>query len=211
MTSVHLHWLWSSSFARKYTIQSLSLLGHPTQVDRSWSQAICICVKFIFDFCELGIGLANPFGFMEISRKAIEMFKLTSILYCVTFCYCEMHLPQVNVSHVNTALVGKFCCTCTLQFLIRWIFKKVVTLLSLNISNKQRLLHKSLLQRKERKMFLCYYEKTLPFYTRTHEFTLYFLPIGWFYRQQGRTLVNKQCQVSFFIHRSQLLQISHRN
>ena len=30
--------------------------------------------------------------------------KLAFLFYCVTFCYCEMHLPHINVSPVNTAL-----------------------------------------------------------------------------------------------------------
>ena len=29
------------------------------------------------------------------------------LLYCFTFCYCEMHLPHVNVSRVNTAKDSK--------------------------------------------------------------------------------------------------------
>ena len=34
-----------------------------TQIDTSWSQVICICVKFICcDLCELVSWLANPFG-----------------------------------------------------------------------------------------------------------------------------------------------------
>ena len=38
------------------------------------------------------------------TRDTFTWGKLTFLLYCVTFCYCEMHLPHVNVSRVNTAV-----------------------------------------------------------------------------------------------------------
>ena len=41
------------------------------------------------------------------TRDTFTWGKLTFLLYCVTFCYCEMHLPHVNVSRVNTALESK--------------------------------------------------------------------------------------------------------
>ena len=38
------------------------------------------------------------------TRDTFTRGKLTFLWYCVTFCYCEMHLPHVNVSRVNTAV-----------------------------------------------------------------------------------------------------------
>ena len=37
------------------------------------------------------------------TRDKFTWGKLTFLLYCVTFGYCEIHLPHVSVSRVNTA------------------------------------------------------------------------------------------------------------
>ena len=41
--------------------------------------------------------------YCRVYTRHIYLRKLTFLLYCVTFGYCKMHLPQVNVSRVNMA------------------------------------------------------------------------------------------------------------
>ena len=59
--ATHLHWLairWPWSISNSYTSRCKFLpFGHPTQVDTTWSQVICICVKFM-TFCNL-LGLVS--------------------------------------------------------------------------------------------------------------------------------------------------------
>ena len=38
------------------------------------------------------------------TRDTFTWGKLTFLLYCIRFCYYEMHLPHVNVSRLNMAL-----------------------------------------------------------------------------------------------------------
>ena len=68
--AIHLRWLALTSVGfgrvqiRTQVDARISPLGHPTQVDTSWSQVSCICVKFttFCDLRELASRLANPFG-----------------------------------------------------------------------------------------------------------------------------------------------------
>ena len=63
LTCDDLHWIWLSwnSYTRGH---KLLLFDHPMQVNTSWSQVNCTCVKFtaIRDFHELASWLANLFG-----------------------------------------------------------------------------------------------------------------------------------------------------
>ena len=68
--AIHLRWLALTSVGfgrvqiRTQVDARISPLGHPTQVDTSWSQVNCVCVKFttFCDLRELASRLANPFG-----------------------------------------------------------------------------------------------------------------------------------------------------
>ena len=66
LTCDDLRWLWSSS----NSYASFSPFGHPTQVDTTWLQVNCICVK-VTSFCdlpELASRPTNPFGHPLLNR-----------------------------------------------------------------------------------------------------------------------------------------------
>ena len=54
-------------------------------------------------------------GYAVFTRDTFTWAKLTFLLYCVTFCCCEVHLPHINVSRVNTAIDTRALHTCAYQ------------------------------------------------------------------------------------------------
>ena len=79
-TCVDLRWLWSSSNLDA-SRRKFSPFGHPTQVDTSWSQVHCICVKFtaFCDLRELASRFANPFGHpSQVRTQVLVLRRLAS-------------------------------------------------------------------------------------------------------------------------------------
>ena len=101
MTCNNLRWLWSSS--NSYTSQhKFSPFGHPTQVNTSWLQVNCICVKFTA-FCDLRklvSRLANPFGHPSQVHTQVLVLQTCTDLHRLASPFGQGFRPSIFVQEL---------------------------------------------------------------------------------------------------------------